>query len=166
MAIRKQSIEILNQLTTVIEKLGNEEYSKPLSTLSDSSIGKHIRHIIEFYQCLFNGIPEGIVDYDKRERNLKLETDPVFTIAIIRTVISQISNTKDISLVLHTSYENQISELRSSVFRELFYNIEHATHHLAIIKIGITQHFSHITTDENLGVAYSTIQYREQVISE
>jgi len=42
--------------------------------------------------------------------------------------------------------------------RELQYNIEHAVHHLAIIKIGVKTLEDSFKLDDNFGIAASTIR--------
>ena len=43
--------------------------------------------------------------------------------------------------------------------RELVYNIEHAIHHMAIIRIGIENDFPHAHLPDKFGFAYSTIKH-------
>ena len=50
--------------------------------------------------------------------------------------------------------------LPSNYYREVMYNLEHAIHHHALIKIGIQQ-FTAIELPESFGVAPSTMQYRK-----
>lgn len=161
MDIRKQTSQILNQVTELVCQFNVEQYSKPLPVLSGNSVGKHIRHIIEFYQCLLNGLSCGCIDYDKRERNLLLETDTNYTQEAIKRITNYIEIIQDNSLLLNASYGDAISTVNTSIFRELAYNIEHTIHHLAIIKIGIKTHFTAIQLPENIGVAHSTIKYQQ-----
>jgi len=53
--------------------------------------------------------------------------------------------------------------MNSSYFRELQYNIEHAIHHMAIIKIAIGACFTEVELPANFGVAYSTVRYQKQL---
>ena len=53
-------------------------------------------------------------------------------------------------------------ELTTSLKRELIYNIEHAVHHMAIIKIAIKESLPHIALPEDFGIAYSTIKYQKE----
>lgn len=153
----------LLHLKNSILKLSSEQFVKPLVLLSDSSIGMHARHIIEFYQCLLIGIESGIVNYDNRERDSELEVSPEYCIKIIDEILIEVNKLSlNVDLVLQTSYctldsLNKI-DVATSVKRELIYNIEHTIHHLAIIKIGIKALDPLITLDESVGVAVSTIR--------
>ena len=39
-------------------------------------IGAHLRHALEHMICFVRGLPEGIVDYDSRDRDAAVESDP------------------------------------------------------------------------------------------
>jgi hypothetical protein len=52
--------------------------------------------------------------------------------------------------------------IETNYFRELTYNIEHAVHHMAIMKIGIREVAGQVVIPTSFGVATSTIRYREQ----
>ena len=162
MTIREQTTKVLNQVLELIKQLDTEQYSQLLPVLTDNSVGKHIRHIAEFYQCLLNGLSAGSIDYDKRERNILLETDIDYTCEAIKKIIHRIEIIQDNKLQLNVSYGDSFSVVETSVFRELTYNIEHTIHHLAIVKIGITTSFPEVILLENIGVSHSTIKFQEQ----
>jgi len=73
MEIVKNSKHILNQLIHLINSLTKDEYTSQLNMLNKSTIGQHIRHIVEFYNELEKGYSAGIIDYDNRSRNLSFE---------------------------------------------------------------------------------------------
>jgi hypothetical protein len=47
----------------------------------------------------------------------------------------------------------------------LVYNIEHAVHHMAIMKIGIREVADYINLPDNFGIAVSTLRYRETMMA-
>ncbi len=49
----------------------------------------------------------------------------------------------------------------SSFHREVAYNIEHAIHHMALLKVAVNQTLHYIQLPENFGVASSTVRYQE-----
>ena len=51
-------------------------------------------------------------------------------------------------------------DYHSSLSRELLFVYDHAIHHLAIIRIGLTCHFSYVNMHRDLGVSPSTIKSR------
>jgi len=52
-----------------------------------------------------------------------------------------------------------LSRIKTNALRELAYNIEHAIHHMAIIKIGINEVSPYILLPSAFGVASSTIRH-------
>ncbi|GAA4415728.1 hypothetical protein GCM10023187_46480 [Nibrella viscosa] len=166
MKLQDVSAEIFGQLIGMTEKLTNEEYTRPLELLFHNSIGKHMRHIIEFYDLVLSGLHTGQLNYDRRNRDLALETDTQSAIAKLRAMSVLVEATPhDQVLTMEASYspdaETDVS-LSTTFYRELLYNIEHAIHHMAIIRIGLEAEFSHLTLPPNFGVAYSTVQYQNR----
>ena len=165
MSIAKANTEILNQLQSIVKSLDNDEYSQETAVLSGASIGKHIRHIIEFYSCLLNGVSKNIIDYDLRERNVFLETNANYTTAYIDDIknkLSVIKSDKSLQLYAAFSVDSDIKfKIQTTFYRELAYTVEHAIHHMAIIKIAINADFKHIQLPDNFGIAYSTLKHQQ-----
>jgi hypothetical protein len=158
--LQQAAINQLQTLSSVLHQIKDEDYILPLTTLKGSSIGKHVRHIVEFYKCVLFDITNNTVNYDDRKRNLLLESNVKYTLDFITEIIDTlhtISNNK--RLLLTAIYGNENVSMESSLYRELTYNIEHTVHHLAIISIALPIHFSYINTSKNFGYADSTIQY-------
>ena len=78
----------LNELLELIHQLSDEDYTKPCEALSNATIGEHTRHIIEMFQCLENQYVNGVVDYDKRERNLQIQTEAKIASNAIVTIMN------------------------------------------------------------------------------
>lgn len=163
--MKKAHTNVIKQLAELLNQLSPQKYVQALGVLNGSSIGQHTRHIIEFYQCLLNGHKSGAVNYDARARNFLLENDLNFTLHTIENIVMSIETIVDISkpLLLVVSYEpNHKAYIDTSFLREMAYLIEHSIHHYALIRIGLQENFKEIIVPENFGVAYSTIQYRNE----
>lgn len=158
--LRQEAIKQLKSVQSILSQIKDDDYSSSLTTLKGASIGKHIRHIVEFYECLlFNNI-DNIVNYDSRRRNLLLEESVKYTDDFITEIIDKLVKIENNSRILLVSkYQDQIVSMESSIYREITYNIEHTVHHLAIISIVIPMHFEYINLSANFGYADSTIQY-------
>lgn len=160
--IKEANIFILNQLKSVLGQFEKKDYQKPLQILNGVSIGQHSRHIIEFYHCLFEGQITYKINYDNRQRDLRIETDLNYALILIDDFIAKIMNSNFTeTIVLEVAFDdlNPI-EVISSSDREFTYLIEHTIHHLAILNIAINAVFKEIKVPENFGVAFSTIQYQ------
>ena len=161
-----QTKSVFIQLTNAINQLEHSDYKKPLENLSGSSIGQHVRHVIEFYQCLMNGYETGIIDYDKRIRNKMIEESREFALQCINKIvfdIEQSSLKKILSLEIFYEHENETIKLSTTFERELVYNIEHSVHHMALLKIGIKEINENILLPSEFGVAVSTIRHHQQL---
>jgi uncharacterized damage-inducible protein DinB len=160
--------DILRQLLTVVEKIDDLDYRKPSLTLSGSTVGQHLRHTLEFFVCFENGMKSGTVNYDKRAHDTEIETSKAAALDRIRQTVTFIDGlTQDKSLQLEVSYriDNSPPEvLVTSSSRELVYNIEHAVHHMALIKIGLREVAPYVALPQNFGVAASTVRHHEQAV--
>jgi uncharacterized damage-inducible protein DinB len=162
MQLHRTSSEILNQLIQVIDQLNDEQYAKSLTVLSGNSIGKHVRHIVEFFECLISGYENGLVDYDSRLRNVALENSRVTAIDYMKRISASISLFADKNLLLACNYGDDTSITSHSSFnREVVYNVEHTIHHMAIIRIAVQEMFKSVSLPENFGIAYSTVKYQQ-----
>lgn len=159
------SLHIISQLVDLTSKLTSEQYTAELDLLHGNSIGKHMRHIAEFFDLLVHTPPPGPVNYDCRQRDLSLETDPVTLIKKLGKIANSIPALRtDAPLHFEQSYADlNKAQVRidSTVARELSYNIEHAIHHMAIIKIAVATVFPNVPVNDAFGVAYSTLRHRK-----
>ncbi len=150
----------LDELIALLNQLDDVDYSKKCVALSNATIGEHTRHIIEMFQCLDNFYDVGILNYDKRKRDINIETNTVFAISCISDLKQGLEKPNK-NIVLQQIIDGEEILITSNYFRELLYNLEHCIHHQALIKVGILQ-LEHVMIDANFGVARSTIEYRNQ----
>lgn len=156
---------IIQQINHVIDQLTPENYRLGLSEFEGSSLGQHFRHILEFLQCLEDGVQSGIVDYAARNRNPIYENNPEVAQAAFEA-FSNALNSFDATLPVQVRAEFGSDErpcYSSTLGRELLFVYDHAIHHLAIIKIGLKCQLPHVTVEKDLGVSPSTIKARTKV---
>jgi hypothetical protein len=163
--------ENLQSIASLLEKLKAEQYQHPSYYLSGASIGQHVRHIIEFYTCLYQAYNEHrSVNYDQRKRTILLEKNPIEAVKVIVQLSNWLQSEKIIGEIsLHASYEvaNDLPcTIPSSFQRELAYCLEHSIHHQALIKIGLFEQGLSNLIDKEFGVAPSTIKFRMQISPE
>ncbi len=158
------TIVVLHQLKSTIAALSVEAYTLPIPILSDSTIGEHTRHIVELFQQLIKGYSEGKVDYDNRERNIRIQTEQKFAMNMIQMIIDAIDlEEKELKIV--TTYNDRFAFVDSNYHRELLYNIEHCIHHQALIKVGLLSQNLQVVSDD-FGVAKSTLEFRKQTLQQ
>ena len=106
-----------------------------------------------------------IVNYGKRARDLELETWPEKALETIDFICAGLSSIrhKPNAIVTEGKYEidsETTTRTTSSFDRELLYNLEHAIHHQALIRVSLLEQNLENLVDENFGVAPSTIRAR------
>lgn len=159
-AIRK----VFNQLQVVVNTLDDSSYSKKLQVLNTASIGQHYRHLIEIFVCLNEGYETGTVNYETRRRDITIEQSIPVATGCVEQLLFNI-NKLDKPLILHAGYNNEgndVAALNTSYYRELAYALEHAVHHMALIRIGLTEAAPDALLPVDFGVAASTIKYRNE----
>lgn len=149
------------QLSDSLDQLSNEQYVQPSKILFNATIGQHVRHIIELFTCLEAGYEIGVVNYEKRKRDYRIETDKQLASDLLRSIVSGLGKPNK-TLVLEAGYDEHSEDMVSvetNYVREVVYNLEHTVHHMALIRVGITE-VSKIELPLGYGVASSTIKYR------
>jgi hypothetical protein len=151
------------QLSSSLDQLSGQEYIQPCINLSNNTIGQHVRHIIELFQCLEKGYDAGLVNYEKRKRDIAIETDKNLAASLLKEVYDQLDR-PDKEMILEACYDDLAAEaikIPTNYYREVAYNLEHTIHHMALIRVGIRE-VSAIELPADFGVASSTVKYRKQ----
>ena len=163
MLLKNPIQNIFVQLTESLYQLSGAEYCQASKTLFHASIGQHVRHIIELFLCLEKGYESGIVNYEKRKRDYRIETDKDFAIQLLKDIYYRIER-PNVDLEMEAEdYEDgsSVVVIPTNYYRELAYNLEHTIHHMALIRVGINE-VSSVVLPQEYGVAYSTIKYRKE----
>lgn len=164
---------ILGQMTHVIEP-----YVGIRSTDYAAHVGAHMRHIIEHYDTLVRAVTASckgaatscVADYDARERNMQVETDPLEAIRRIDLIADTFGVNSDLNVWnmeqvvrVHVrgglNGEHDFCTL-SSVARELMFLNSHATHHFAILQ-GYARERGQ-TLGAGFGKAPATVAHEQQ----
>lgn len=153
----------LQMLDALLQQLDTPGYGAQLPVLGNSSIGMHVRHILECYQCLRDGCTDGMVNYDRRKRDVAVETDLLAAGMALKEVVHFVNSCTDNAPVRLLSGEEEgdkegLIAMDSSLFRELLYNLEHTIHHLAMIRIALRATDKEHLVAEAFGVAPATLR--------
>jgi hypothetical protein len=155
--------KVFTQLSLSLDQLTAEQYSRPCTNLSNSTIGQHVRHIIEMFQCLENGYLSGIVNYENRKRDINIETDKSLACDLLKVVNDGLGK-PDKNLVLEGAYNDDSTDLMqfpTNYYREVVYNLEHTIHHMALIRVGLRE-INNIELPASFGVASATVKYNRE----
>lgn len=166
MQILETNSTIIQQYTTLVKSMNSDEFVTKSKLLEGATIGQHVRHVLEFYMELIKGCDLHCAEvcYDDRKRHLELETNQSLVAKTFEGVEKDILNANlDKPIVVcskHTSDEHIKTKSESSFHRELVYAMDHAIHHMAIIKLAMKVEFPQIKLNENMGIAPSTLRNR------
>ena len=163
MQLQQAVNNVFVQLSGTLDKLTQEQYTQPCKTLLNATIGQHVRHIIELFQCLENGYDAGLVNYENRKRDELIETNKLFATELLSEVHSGL-NRPNKTLNLEACYDEHADfpiTISTNFYREIAYNLEHTIHHMALIRVGINE-IAEIDLPAEFGVASSTLKFRKE----
>src|SRR5438093_5003380 len=130
------AIAILAQGEDLLRVLTTESYTRRVPLAFNACIGGHYRHCLDHFTSLLRGLDADTVDYDHRERDVRIESQPDFALALTRQMRAQLERLPLGALGTHVrarcevSYAHGESPVTGSTFgRELVYAIAHAIHH-------------------------------------
>jgi len=151
---------VFEELSDALKELSPVQYTGRCRNLSGATIGQHVRHSIELFQCLLNGYEDGMVNYEKRKRDLRIETDKDIAVQLLQDICATTDlENKDIIMEAGMG-AGEAMPVATNYYRELVYNLEHTIHHMALVRVGVLE-ISDIVLPESFGVAPSTIQHRK-----
>lgn len=155
-------LNLHNYLTQVTEAV----YCKPVDALSNATLGQHTRHTLEFFECIAEQSASGLLSYDKRHRNHAIEVSPNAAMQSINNITAwYVSSFTDRHLLLQVALNESSDTLTlipTTCLREWNYAVEHAIHHMAMIRIGAKLVAPELSLPDSFGMAPSTLKYRKQ----
>lgn len=155
-----QTLLTFQQLRDLLLQLDDNAYQLQHPCFFGGSVGKHTRHILEFYQQLLEETP--VVNYDERKRTPGLETSIQSALDVLDPLARYVSTScDDRLLMIDADVFSDALPTQSSLRRELFYAYEHMVHHLALIRVGAFSAFPQLIFPPDFGVAYSTQKQRQ-----
>ncbi|WP_194842473.1 DinB family protein [Endozoicomonas sp. OPT23] len=160
------NLEVVDQLIEFVESLSEEDYRFNDSELFMSSIGQHLRHILDLYQVMIEPQQEDLVDYDVRRRGLALESEKEAGLVELRDLRSWLEALPVESLKQGVLVKTEVLlsetcsvQLPSTFARELVFTASHLTHHLALM-VTIAKVIGH-KVDDAVGLAPATNTFVE-----
>ena len=105
------------------------------------SIGAHLRHCIEHLQAIREGAETGVVDYDARARNQRLQEDQGYFLDELAALEHFLRGLNDEEAAGELRFcglaggDGQRIECQTSIVRELVFASSHTIHHLALTRL-------------------------------
>ncbi len=156
-------LEACRRCCTLVDQLSDQEYNS--TSKNHSSIGAHMRHCLEHFICFFQGIEEGCIDYDARERDERIETQRTVFYEVIGQIQGHLSelDRSDLptGLELHQlpAPNSKSSIVNTTIERELLFLTSHTVHHIALMEM--LAELGGVKLSKTVGKAYSTEKHEQ-----
>jgi len=167
--IVEAAIEILRQGEDLLGVLSAMAYAARVPQVFNASIGGHYRHCLDHFTSLLRGLDAEAVDYDHRERDARIESQPGFALALTRGMRLRLEQLPlglldvPVRARCEVSYAHGNSPLtNTSIGRELVYCIAHAIHHFALISV--MARLLGADLPDQFGVAPSTAAHQKAAV--
>jgi uncharacterized damage-inducible protein DinB len=134
---------LLLQAITMIERL---QVQAAPNFVYAQAVGPHVRHIIEHYEALLRHLDTATstsVDYDARERDMAVQSQPDVTKAKLRAVATRLDSLSHqaawqldtpLQTCLQTGAQGELQMMvPTSLGRELLFLSSHTVHHFALL---------------------------------
>lgn len=157
-------LETVQQAKGFLLGLTAKDYQVVLKPHFVSSAGTHMRHILDHYLALKDGLSQGLVNYNKRNRYSNVESCP--QTALLKwqevenwlTEVSQSDADMALSIVCETSVnKTQNTQTQSTLARELVFVSSHAIHHFSLL--AVINSLLGSKDEVNFGIAPSTATF-------
>lgn len=163
------AVEFLGQGEAMLLAVSQEVYTHKLTAVFGASIGCHYRHCLDHFVSLLSGKDQGLVDYDRRERDPRIEGQPAVALEATRRIRTALQTMeagamdRAISTRCAVSYrEGESPVTRSSLARELVYAVTHGIHHFALISV--MARLLDATLPPEFGVAPATVAHQKATL--
>lgn len=169
--IREAAISLLSQGAEMLEQVSADTYTQRHPAAFNASIGGHYRHCLDHFTSLLRSLDHTEVDYDHRERDARIESEPDYAVCVTRQLQWQLEQiplsafASPMRSRCSISYTQGPSPVTASTFgREIVYVIAHAIHHFALISI--MARLVSMDLPEGFGVAPSTLHHQTRMATQ
>jgi uncharacterized damage-inducible protein DinB len=156
---------VLAQGRALALALDAELYAGPSPLSPHGCVGAHLRHVADFVAAFLRGLERGAIDYDRRERDERLERDPVRAAAHLAHLSRELEplTVLDPARVIAVRSEESVAGAgwqSSTLGRELVALLSHTIHHYALIAVLLRARG--IEPPAAFGVAPSTLAHWQE----
>ena len=154
---------MLDQCAAFVRGIPGSTYSVESETLKGGTIGKHVRHTLDHYRAALASGSGLVIDYDRRDREVPMETQPEEALRAIESLRQQVLALDHADLAAQVRIRVMVSgdgietELESTLARELAFVTHHAVHHHAMLGAMAREHG--VIVGSEFGKAPSTVNH-------
>lgn len=127
----------LNRGVKLLNSISDEQYSNTTAPPYFSSIGSHMRHILDVFSCIFNGLESKHVDFSARARNPLAEQTTEAGLAYFQSIINQLREIENLDFDMMVSVTDDLGTGKMTanytLGSALIQAHSHAIHHFATI---------------------------------
>ncbi|MDK8462314.1 DinB family protein [Marinobacter sp. SS13-12] len=163
-----ENAHAINQLAELLFVVPGQLYRQTFGAKNQHVIGKHVRHIIDHYMALLTAAHRqsaGPLDYEKREREERLELDNHAACNKLLAIINSLGRLAEVPqntlLTMEHLSDEQRRTVSTSIDRELVFLASHTIHHMAIIAMLAEQ--GGVEVSDGFGVHPSTLRHQQQL---
>ena len=127
----------LNKAITLIDAITAEQYRDASVAPYYSSIGSHLRHVLDFFDCIVTGLDTNAIDLTARKRDVTLaenkEAAKAYIYELQQTLNCYIDTNSDYLLHVTDNLGTENVTVNYTLESILAHANSHATHHFATI---------------------------------
>ncbi|NND81449.1 MAG: hypothetical protein HKN50_03395 [Gammaproteobacteria bacterium] len=156
-SLLSQNLQCLAEAEALLNELPAQHFAAESAPAFESTIGAHMRHVLEHYDCFLQQLRGGTLCYEARARDPRLERNRDLAIDKLRLLINQLRAGAFDSVPdgLQISSGQFDAGVPSTLARELLFLYEHSVHHFALIA-AIARSLGH-QPPAGFGVAIATL---------
>ncbi|WP_214131354.1 DinB family protein [Alteromonas oceanisediminis] len=135
-------IEVLQQAIDLLNDVSTDDFQRVMHPHLSGSIGKHLRHVIDHFLAIENGLLTGVIDYNQRNRNANIEVSISATVDTLEAIQRWLRALEPTDLAGKFEVRSEISlsdtvnaTCESTLAREIVFASSHAIHHFSLISI-------------------------------
>lgn len=156
--------DIALQALEYLEQISETHYQTKATPHFSGSPGQHMRHVLDHYHAVIEGVDCGLVDYNRRRRNSAVERDLRQARDQWQTLKMQLADIQQYDEKLPVEVESEVSlfdthseRVRSTLGRELMFVSSHAIHHFSLLAVMAS--VTGLTVPKNFGIAPATLSF-------
>jgi len=122
---------------TLLQSIDDSQYCNNSIAPYNSSVGIHVRHVLDVFDCIFSGLEADEIDLSARKRNELTENKVSFGLQYFNDIILQLNNLKNNDLNVMVKVKDDLGmgvvTANYTLASVLIQAHSHAIHHFASI---------------------------------